>query len=157
MMRRATAYAIAIGVLAGLAGGLAEIIWIWAYAALTNGDAAVVARAVTNAVPFNQDISPVASGVGIHMGLAAILGVAVALAIRPVAGSLHGIGLYATVSAVLAVVWAVNFLVVLPLVSPQFVDVVPYAVSFLSKLLFGVAAAWTFQAAELNRPGILHA
>jgi hypothetical protein len=91
------------------------------------------------------------------MGLAAILGVAVALAIRPVAGSLHGIGLYATVSAALAIVWAVNFLVVLPLVSPQFVDVVPYAVSFLSKLLFGVAAARTFQLAELIRPRILHA
>ncbi len=38
-------------------------------------------------------------------------------------------------------VWAVNFFVVLPIVSPDFVHIVPYAVSLTSKLLFGVAAA----------------
>jgi hypothetical protein len=43
--------------------------------------------------------------------------------------------------AALAGVWAVNFFVVLPLVSPAFVHIVPYAVSLTSKLLFGVAAA----------------
>ena len=41
----------------------------------------------------------------------------------------------------LAGVWAINFFVVLPIVSPAFVHVVPYAVSLTSKLLFGVAAA----------------
>ena len=43
--------------------------------------------------------------------------------------------------AALAGVWAVNFFVVLPIVSPAFVHIVPYAVSLTSKLLFGVAAA----------------
>lgn len=158
MTRRAVGYVAAIGALAGVAGGLAELIWIWTYAALTNSDATLVARAVTDAVRFaNQGIPPVVSGVGIHMGLAAILGVAVAHALRPVAGFLHGIGLYLAVTAALVIVWAVNFLVVLPVVSPQFVDVVPYTVSFLSKLLFGVAAAGTFQLAQLVRPRILHA
>jgi len=42
--------------------------------------------------------------------------------------------------AALAGVWAVNFFVVLPIVSPSFVHIVPYAVSLTSKLLFGVAA-----------------
>ena len=157
MTRRAVGYVAAIGVLAGLAGGLAEVIWIWTYAALTNSDATLVARAVTDAVRLHQEIPPVAGGVGIHMGLAAILGVATTLAIRPVIGSLHGIGLYGVVSAALAIVWATNFLVVLPFVSPQFVDVVPYAVSLLSKLLFGVAAAGTLQFAQLVHPRILHA
>jgi hypothetical protein len=157
MTRRAVAHVAAIGVLAGLAGGCAEVIWIWTYAALTSSDAALVARAVTDAVWFNQNISPVVSGVAIHMGLAAILGVAVALAMRSVAGVQQGIGLYATVSAALIIVWAVNFFIVLPLISPQFVDVVPYAVSLLSKLLFGITAAWTFQLAQLIRSEVLHA
>jgi hypothetical protein len=156
MRRRATIYVAAIGVLAGLAGGLAEVFWIWTYAGLTNSDAALVARAVTDAVRFNQNISPVVSGIAIHMGLAAILGLAVALAIPSVAGLQRGIELYATVSAALVIVWAVNFFIVLPLISPQFVDVVPYAVSFLSKFLFGVTAAWMFQVAQLIRPRILH-
>jgi hypothetical protein len=48
---------------------------------------------------------------------------------------------YPFMLAALAGVWAVNFFVVLPLVSPAFVHIVPYAVSLTSKLLFGVAAA----------------
>ena len=157
MERRAAAFVAAIGVLAGLAGGLAEVIWIWTYAGLTGSDAGLVARGVTNAVRFNQNASPVVSGIAIHMGLASVLGVAVALALRPVAGLLNGFGLYAAVSAALVIVWAVNFLVVLPLVSPQFVDVVPYAVSLISKVLFGIAAAAIFQRAQLPRPRILRA
>jgi hypothetical protein len=42
---------------------------------------------------------------------------------------------------ILACVWAINFFVVLPLISPAFVTLVPYPVSLVSKLLFGVAAA----------------
>lgn len=156
MTRRAAAYVTTIGVLAGLAGGLAEVIWIWTYASLTNSDAGLVARAVTDAVRFNQNVSPVVSGIAIHMGLASMLGVAVALAIRPVAGLLNGFGLYAALSAALFVVWAVNFLVVLPLVSPQFVDVVPYTVSLFSKVLFGITAAGIFQWAQLPRSRFLH-
>ncbi len=34
-----------------------------------------------------------------------------------------------------------NFFVVLPAVSPTFVNLVPYSVSLISKLLFGLAAA----------------
>ena len=157
MTRRAAAGVATIGVLAGLAGGLAEVIWIWTYASLTNSDAGLVARAVTDAVRINQNVSPVLSGIAIHMGLASILGVAVALAIRPVAGLLNGIGLYAALGAALFVVWAVNFLVVLPLVSPQFVDVVPYTVSLFSKVLFGITAAGIFQWAQLARSRFLHA
>jgi hypothetical protein len=44
-------------------------------------------------------------------------------------------------------VWAVNFFVVLPVINPQFVDLVPYAISLVSKVLFGVAAAGTLQRA----------
>jgi hypothetical protein len=43
--------------------------------------------------------------------------------------------------AVLVGVWAVNFFFVLPIVSPAFIHMVPYAVSLGSKLLFGLAAA----------------
>jgi hypothetical protein len=43
--------------------------------------------------------------------------------------------------ATLAMVWAVNFLVILPILSPGFVGLVPYEASFLSKILFGVSAA----------------
>ena len=141
-----------IGTIAGLAGGVAEVAWIWTYAAATNMDAATVARAVTDTVGIGAQ-SPVAGGVATHMVLAAILGIAVAFALRP----LRGIRLYAAMTSVLALVWAVNFLVVLPLVNPAFVDIVPMGVSFASKLLFGLAAAWSFQLARSAEPALARA
>ena len=53
--------------------------------------------------------------------------------------------------AALAGVWALNFFVVLPIISPAFVHLVPYAVSLTSKLLFGVAAAATLRRQDASR------
>jgi len=52
---------------------------------------------------------------------------------------------------VLAAVWAINFLVILPQLNPAFPDLLPSAVTFLSKILFGVAAAAVLQI-EQRRP-----
>ena len=87
--------------------------------------------------------SPAAAGLAIHMAIAAMLGMAVAAALAPM--RLRGATLYAVLTGALAAVWAVNFLIVLPLVNPAFVGIVPMAVSFVSKLLFGVAAAASLQ------------
>ena len=45
----------------------------------------------------------------------------------------------------LAAVWVINYFVVLPVVSPGFVHLLPYAVTLASKLAFGVIAAITSQ------------
>ena len=47
--------------------------------------------------------------------------------------------------ASLATVWAINFFIVLPVISAPFVHLVPYSVSLMSKLLFGIAAAETLR------------
>jgi hypothetical protein len=157
MTRHAAAQMVAVGTLAGLAGGLAEIVWIWTYASLTNADASLVARSITDTMQLGQALPPVLSGVGIHLALAVLLGVAVAIALRSATAGLYGLRLYAAVTATLVVVWAVNFFVVLPVINPQFVGLVPYAVSFVSKLLFGVAAAGTLQAVQAVRPAMCRA
>jgi hypothetical protein len=84
--------------------------------------------------------SPVALGVAVHMTLAVMLGVALSFAWS----KLRERGLrtpYPFMLAALAGVWAMNFFIVLPIVSPAFVHIVPYAVSLTSKLLFGAATA----------------
>jgi hypothetical protein len=43
--------------------------------------------------------------------------------------------------AALAIVWAINFFVVLPVIRPEFVHLVPYGVSLTSALVFGAAVA----------------
>lgn len=42
---------------------------------------------------------------------------------------------------VLAAIWKINFFIVLPLVSPEFVALLPHVVTFASKLLFAFAVA----------------
>ncbi len=144
-VRRRTLRLIALGTLAGLAGGLGEIVWIYLYAALTGNDAATVARGVSSAVGLGSTEAPILLGIGIHMALAVALGVALAFALRPAFTHFKGKGAtYATVVIILAGVWAANFLVVLPRVNPAFVSLVPFQISLLSKLLFGLAAAFVF-------------
>ena len=146
------------GVIAGLAGGTAEVVWIWLYGTITGNDAGLVARAVTDAVGVDSHwLSPVYLGLAIHMTLAAALGVALATAIRFAPGRLPSVGVSTMVIAALAIVWAANFFVVLPLISPEFVTIVPLEVSFLSKLLFGVAAAGFFQFARFSRRNLVPA
>lgn len=135
------------GVLAGMAGGMAEIAWIAVYGAVTGTRIDSVARSITGSVLPGFAVSPlsVETGVSIHLALAVALGLALALALWPVArrdAAAEG----GFVVLALAAVWAVNFLIVLPRLNPEFVHLLPYGVTLLSKLLFGMSAATVFRA-----------
>jgi hypothetical protein len=133
------------GAFAGIAGGLAEIAWVTLYAGMTGADPAALARGVTTAAGISTLLpvgSPVALGIGVHMALAAMLGIILVFAWRALAAKRPHLSTpYPFMLTALAAVWAINFFVVLPFVSPAFIHIVPYAVSLTSKLLFGVAAA----------------
>lgn len=132
-----------IGLYAGLAGGIAEVAWVVFYAGLGDGSA-IVARGVTaTVVPgLAAGAYAVPLGIAIHMALAAALGIAIALTVPPLLPRSWGaVPRMLAVVASLAVVWSINFGVVLPLVNPSFVDLLPLAASLASKLLFGIAAA----------------
>jgi hypothetical protein len=129
------------GAFAGIAGGLAEIAWVTLYAGMTGADPAALARGVTTAAGIST-LLPVALGIGVHMALAAMLGIILVFAWRALAAKRPHLGNpYPFMLTALAAVWTINFLVVLPIVSPGFIHIVPFAVSLTSKLLFGVAAA----------------
>lgn len=134
-----------LGAIAGAAGGLAEIAWITCYAATTGGNAAMLARGVTTAAGVTALLPSVSVtfGVVIHMALAVMLGVVLAYVWRVLsAGSrAESTNPYPFTLFALASIWVINFFVVLPIVSPAFIHLVPYAVSLTSKLLFGLAAA----------------
>ncbi len=136
------------GVFAGVAGGLAEVAWVTLYAGVTGTDPTILARGVTTAAGVSALLpaSPVALGVMLHMTLAVTLGVVLAFVWSALRESRPGLtNPYPLMLTALAGVWAVNFIVVLPTVSPAFVHMVPYADSLTSKLLFGVAAAATLR------------
>jgi hypothetical protein len=137
-----------IGILAGLAGGAAEVAWVMAYAATTGASSAAVARGVAIAVVPAGPNFPLAVelGIALHMLLAIGLGIAVAATFS--APVLRRIGSWprsTLVVLMLGLVWAFNFLLVLPVLEPGFLLLLPPAATLASKLLFGVAAAATFR------------
>ena len=141
------------GILAGIMGGLAEVAWITLYQQAGGVDASVVARGVTDSLApsLAGGTWAVVLGLTIHMTIAAALGVAIAVFLRKALPRLAGTALEpVAVVALLVGVWAVNFFVVLPVVNPAFVTVVPFGVSLMSKVLFGLAAA--FVLARANKP-----
>lgn len=133
-----------IGIVAGLAGGVAEIFWIAIYERLSGGEAAAVARGVTEAL-FPKLVAPATAvplGIAIHMVLAVMLGVAVAVLARTLLPRKTPAVLeFIAVVGSLVCVWAINFLLILPAINPAFVAIVPYTASLASKVFFGVAAA----------------
>ena len=145
--RRNISEAVKRGILAGAAGGLAEIIWVSLYAMVTGGNAAILARGVTTAAGVTALLpaAPVTMGIAVHMMLAIMLGVALAGLWQALARTRGVSSLYVVALAALAAVWAVNFFVILPVISPPFVHLVPYSVSLMSKLLFALAAAETLR------------
>ena len=146
---------ISTGVVAGSAGGLAEIAWVTLYAGVTGGDPAVLARGVTTAAGLSTVLPThlAAVGISVHMALAVLLGVATVAMWKLSGEKRFGSGnLLPFVLAILLGVWAINFFVVLPIVSPQFVHLASYAVSLTSKLLFGAAAAAVIAAAPAVEP-----
>jgi hypothetical protein len=136
------------GIVAGAAGGFAEIAWVTLYAEATGGDPATLARGVTTAAGVSAlfPAGPVALGVTVHMALAVTLGIALSFGWRTLSSRRLDIAsLFPFMLVALIGVWAVNFFVVLPGISPAFIHLVPYPVSLMSKILFGLAAAEAFR------------
>jgi hypothetical protein len=142
--------------IAGAAGGLAEVAWVTAYAWMTGGNPEVLARGVTTAsgVAALLPGSATTLGVGVHMTLALMLGVALAFAWRALSNR-RGVSVnpYPFMLAALTCVWAVNFFVLLPIISPGFVHLLSYPVSLTSKLLFALAAAEVVRRQTVLMPG----
>jgi hypothetical protein len=132
--------------LAGLAGGIAEIIWIALYSQVATLSAADVSRQVVWSIaPALADsaFAPVL-GIGIHLALSVLLAFAFGLLVwAPLARKFEPGLIVVACAAALVFVWAVNFFVVLPQLNPVFVSLMPYPITFFSKLLFGLAAGWS--------------
>lgn len=141
------------GFAAGLFGGLAEVGWIALHQALAGGDSGRVARGVFETVAPGLGHNALAApmGVAVHMALSMALGLVLAVALRRFMDTASPTPKAMAVFAALIAIWAVNFFVVLPVLNPDFVTIVPYGVSLISKALFGVAAATVFFARARRR------
>lgn len=133
------------GLAAGFFGGLAEVAWIGSYQSALGHDPSIVARGVIGTIfpSLASSAHAVALGVTAHMMIALALGVALAVGVRWFMSKVASPKKAFAVFASLIAIWAINFFIVLPIWNPEFVTLVPYSVSLMSKALFGVAAAFT--------------
>jgi len=93
-----------------------------------------------------------AVGVAIHLVLAILLGMAVAVSAQALLlRSRSALLEPCFVLVSLIGVWAFNFLVLLPVINPEFVHLLPLEVSLASKVSFGVAAALVLSVASNYR------
>ncbi len=137
-----------IAMLAGEAGGTVEIIWVLIYCLGSPLSASLVAEEVTRSfLPQMAGITAVMAGVLIHYVLAMLIsGVAAIAYLRILAGDIDRSAIYASSITMLVAIWATNFFVVLPVLNPVFVTLMPYAVTLISKIGFGIAMSWIFVA-----------
>jgi hypothetical protein len=140
------------GAAIGLAGGLAEVLVVGTYSSVAGVDATAVAGAIATAARI--DPGSAAAGLGVHMALSALLGIGL-LAVAKGSGLLRGASALTTCAMALIAlgsVWMLNFLVVLPILSPGFVHLLPYAVTLASKLMFAMAAVATLRIFSARAP-----
>lgn len=130
--------------LAGLAGGLAEMLWIGLYTSISSSRALVIASEISRTVMpavDNPILQPVL-GVAIHILISVALALVFAWVIfRPFLLQRQGGVLLVSAVATLFTIWLINFFIILPLLNPGFVALLPYSVSLASKLLYGIVIA----------------
>lgn len=136
-------------VLAGLAGALAEVVWVALFCGVTAQGGFVVLRQI--AASFTPQIvdSAWAPAIGLaeHFALGVLVAYGFGLVLwRPFARRRGAAATLGVALLALAAIWTMNFFVLLPVINAQFVHLLPYGVTFLSKLLFGLAMAATLSA-----------
>lgn len=143
-----------VTLIAGLCGGMAEIIWVQLYTFLAGQSSVEVARQVTASLlpGMAEAAAAPALGVAIHLVLSVLVALAYALLVWQPFTRRHGPAIsLAAASGVLACIWGVNFLLLLPVVNAEFVGLLPFSVTLGSKLLFGVSMAGVFYVGQSRR------
>ncbi len=127
--------------LAGLCGGMAEVLWIGVYSFFSGTSLNTIGAAISATfwpTSANMVYAPLL-GLVIHLGLSLLLALLLGnLLWRMFAPRRANIGIVAVAMVMLALVWKINFYLVLPVWNPGFIGLLPLSVTLISKLLFGL-------------------
>ena len=128
-------------ILAGIAGAVAELVWVGLFCGLTPLSGAEVLRQVTaSVIPGTAGAAwAPAFGLVVHFALGVAIAYAFGLAVWRHGVRRNGPDATLAVSVIgLAAIWAFNFFVLLPFLNPDFVRLMPHGFTFESQLLFGL-------------------
>lgn len=128
------------GTASGIAGGLAEVIFMAAYNLIVGKSGLTILSLITLTF-FDREIAfgsiGAFSGLLIHFALSIIVGIFFSIFMfsdKIPISRVFGSGI-----ALLVAIWSFNFFLLLPDINPEFVETVPVNIALFSKLLFGVS------------------
>jgi hypothetical protein len=129
-------------ILAGLAGGLAEVIWIGLYSSVSDITLPAMGKAIAATVFSGGSellLSPV-SGLIVHMLLSVLLALGFGYILLPLIEKRfhHRQIPFITSVVMLIAVWKINFFLLLPVWNPGFIGLLPLGITLVSKVLFGL-------------------
>jgi hypothetical protein len=133
--------------LAGMAGGAAEIVWFSIMGPVLSLNIHDLAAGVTSSIfpALGGSAYAVLLGILIHLFLSVVLAAGYIVTVGRWSMSRFGLsGQLLTGMCSLMFVWAINYLVVLPVLNPAFIEVSSYSLSLLSKTFFGITMALVF-------------
>lgn len=133
---------------AGLLGGLAEVLWVSLYTFSTHAHLTDIGRGITATVyPAAAELALAPFlGLAVHMGLSILLALGFGTLLWPMIErhcNRHKTAIIVASMVALAVTWKVNFFLLLPMWNPEFVTLLPLSVTLVSKLLFGLTMGIT--------------
>lgn len=132
--------------LAGIAGGTVEVVWVMLFCLMSPLQSSLVAEEIARSfLPQIAGFPALVTGLIIHYALAVLIASMVVMTLLRLLGDRLDMRSVLAVSGVaLAAIWLTNFFVILPVVNPDFVTLMPYTVTLVSKLGFGIAMGWVF-------------
>lgn len=144
-MRRPTGTTATIFI-AGIAGGAAEVVWVGLFCLASPLQSSLVAAEITRSfLPQAAGTSAVVAGLIIHFVLAVLVAAIFAMTLlRLLRNRTDILGKLSVAMVTLFAIWTMNFFVFLPAINPVFVTLMPYSVTLISKLAFGIAMGWVF-------------
>lgn len=130
--------------ISGLFGGLAEVVWMYAYSHNRTIGLQEIGKEIAATVHI---ISPnYYLGLTIHLILSALIGIAFGkFVLDKISKNKISITVISSL-LMLASIWICTFKLILPLIDSNMMDIVPQPISFISKMLFGafMATAYLF-------------
>ena len=128
--------------LAGLLGGLAEVLWTGIYSAMNHSSFSALGGAIATTIfggSIDSSIAPLI-GLLVHLVLSVLLALGFGYCVWAWVDKMFNrrYVTFFTSVLVLALVWKFNFYVLLPVWNPDFITLLPLSVTLVSKLLFGI-------------------
>ena len=95
-------------------------------------------------------------GLAVHFTLSVALGLVIGAGLTSMGKRRGFAGTLTMLVGALIVVWVLNFLVGLPMLNPQFLNLMPWYVSLASKVAFAIAMALVLRRTQSRRPEAAH-